>query len=118
MSTEPTADTTTRPRVVTDPTVPPGSPGHLRIDRGEREHPKPLGATEVARAFLAKVAHSGSEHSSVELARNAKGDTQIKVTVRSGEGEAVATIEDAAAKAREIYDALAMLYPMSGPAGS
>lgn len=117
MSTEPTADTTARPRVVTDPNVPPGSPGHLRIDRGEREPTKPLGATEVARAFLAKLAHSSGEHSSIELSRNAKGDTQVKVAVRTGESEAVATVEDAAAKAREIYDALCMLYPLSGPAG-
>jgi hypothetical protein len=103
-----------RPRIVRDPDVPEGAPGSLRLERGEPKA-RPLGASEVARAFLQKVAQSTGEHSSVELARNAKGATQIKVAVRTGESEHVTTIEEAAAKAREVYDALRMLYPMSGP---
>jgi hypothetical protein len=102
------------PRVVRDPDVPVGAPGSLRLDRGE-PRAKPLGASEVARAFLQRVAQTTGEHSNVELSRNAKGDTQIKVAVRTGDSEGVATIEDAAAKAKEVYDLLRSFYPMPSP---
>jgi len=77
--------------------------------------PRQLGATEVARALLHRVASASGEHSSVELTRNAKGDTQIKVTCRTGESEDIATLEDAAAKAIATYNSLRSLFPMGSP---
>jgi hypothetical protein len=88
----------------------------LRAGRDPDEKPKRVTVSEIMRAHLERMAHAGGEHSSVELSRNAKGDTQIKVAVRTGESAEAATIEDAAAKAREVYDALRMVYPLSGPA--
>jgi len=78
--------------------------------------PKRLTLSEILQAHLDRMAHAGGERSSVELTRNAKGDTQIKVTVRTGDSDDTATVESATAKAREIYDALRMVYPMAGPA--
>lgn len=99
-------------RQVVDPTKAPGEPGYLRVETDEKPHP--LGATEVARALLHRIASAGGEHSSVEIARNAKGDYQFKVTVRTGEHEGIDTVEAAAGKAAEIVDTLRGLFPMTG----
>jgi hypothetical protein len=79
------------------------------------DKPRPLRQSEILRTMLErdKARASGSEHDSVRLTRNAKGDTQIEVTVRTGDSEDVATIEAAAAKAQEVYDLLGRMYPMS-----
>jgi hypothetical protein len=84
---------------------------------GDEPEDKPRRVTnaEVLRAFLVQMQNRGGEHSTIRLARNAKGDTQIEVSVRTGESPEVETVEDAAAKAREVYEALRMLYPMAGP---
>lgn len=55
----------------------------------------------------------GSEHSSVTLARNSKGETQIEIVVRTGDAGAVATIEEAEAAAITVYERLRARYPMS-----
>jgi len=52
-----------------------------------------------------------SEHSSVTLSRNAKGETQLEVVVRTGESGAVQTIADAEQAARAVYDRLRAAYP-------
>jgi hypothetical protein len=54
----------------------------------------------------------GQDHSTIELSRNAKGDTQIRVSVRTGEG-GVETVDEARAKATEQYEHLRELYPMA-----
>lgn len=54
---------------------------------------------------------SGGEHSSVTLSRNARGETQIEVVVRTGDTGTLATADDAAEKAVELYDRLRELYP-------
>ena len=54
----------------------------------------------------------GHDRSSVSLNRNARGATQIEVTVRTGDGGDVLTIEDAETKAREVYDRLRASYPL------
>lgn len=59
--------------------------------------------------------------SSVTLARNAKGETQLEVVVRTGDTGEVLTVQDAETVAVQVYDRLRELYPMSGdapPAGS
>lgn len=59
------------------------------------------------------------ELSSVKLTRNAKGDTQIEVSVYPGETDEVATVFDAERVAKDIYDRLRATYPMSdGTVGS
>jgi hypothetical protein len=59
------------------------------------------------------------EHSSVTLSRNAKGETQIEVVVRTGESDEVVTVDDAAAKADATYDRLRRRYPTaSGHVGA
>lgn len=52
----------------------------------------------------------GGERSSVELSRNAKGETQIEVTVRTDESE-ITTADAAYAKACELYDLACAKYP-------
>jgi hypothetical protein len=53
------------------------------------------------------------EHSSVALSRNAKGETQVEVTVRTGESDEIDTVDAAAAKAAELYDQLRRRFPLS-----
>jgi hypothetical protein len=54
------------------------------------------------------------ERSSVTLSRNAKGETQIEVVVRTGDDESlVATTEDAEAVAQRVYDRLRARYPLA-----
>lgn len=55
----------------------------------------------------------GGEHSSVTLSRNAKGETQIEVVVRTAEQGDVQTAADAATVAQQLYDTLRARYPMS-----
>jgi hypothetical protein len=69
--------------------------------------------SRVTEELLEALRKSGGEHSSVRLARNAKGDTQIEVVVRTGEESHLGTIADAVAQARTIYDELRVAYPMT-----
>lgn len=66
---------------------------------------------EVLRALLER---GSTEHDSVTLARNAKGNVQIEVVVRTGNEAGVATIEEAAQLARDVYDRLVEAYPFAG----
>lgn len=74
--------------------------------------PRRLTQREILEAFLASLQKGGGEHSSVKLSRNARGETQVEVTVRTGDTEEVQTAADAASRARQIYDHLCDLYPM------
>ena len=77
---------------------------------------KRLSLSEVTRALLDR---GGSEHSSVTLTRNAKGETQIEVVVRTGEGGDVQTVEQAEEHAKQVYDRLRTAYPFAdGATGS
>jgi hypothetical protein len=55
---------------------------------------------------------SPRDHSSVTLARNAKGETQIEVVVRTGDAGEVLSLADAEALAGDLYDRLRARYPM------
>lgn len=94
--------------------------------------PTPAAATDAAsRRAKAAAAHrlslsdvlgmvlarrSGAS-SSVTLTRNARGLTQVAVTVATGERDAdPQTAQEAAAQARELYDALCEQYPPEPPA--
>lgn len=75
------------------------------------EKPKRLTLSEILALMLQR---GGSDRSSVSLTRNAKGQTQIEVTVRTGNQDDAATAEQAATKATTIYDALRWRYPIEG----
>jgi hypothetical protein len=80
------------------------------------EAPKRLSLSEIVELLLSR---GGGEHSSVELTRNSKGETQISVTVRTGEDDNVRTAAQAALRARAVYDDLRAAYPMaSGHTGA
>lgn len=78
------------------------------------EAPKRMSLSQVVEALLQR---GGSEHSSVTISRNAKGETQLEVVVRTGDAGEVATIEQAEQHAREVYDRLRTAYPYGGEAG-
>jgi peptidyl-tRNA hydrolase len=69
--------------------------------------------SQIVEAQLAALNRAGGEHSSVRLTRNAKGDTQIEVTVRTGDESHLLTVADAAEHARTIYDSLRDAYPLA-----
>jgi hypothetical protein len=59
-----------------------------------------------------------SQSSSVSLTRNAKGETQIEVVVRTDAGGDVSTIEDAETVAVKVYDRLRETYTFGGENGT
>jgi hypothetical protein len=67
-----------------------------------------MSLSQVVEALLQR---GGSEHSSVTLSRNAKGETQIEVVVRTGDQGAIQTIEQAETAADEVYSRLRSSYP-------
>lgn len=71
-----------------------------------------LTQSEIIELLIAAASKAGAEHSTVRLSRNAKGDTQIEVSVRTGEG-GIDTVEQARMKAQEEYDHLRKLYPLA-----
>lgn len=77
--------------------------------------PKRMSLSQVVEALLQR---GGGEHSSVTLSRNAKGETQLEVVVRTGETGGLETIEQAEAAAQEVYDRLRERYPFGGDAGA
>ena len=75
--------------------------------------PRRMTQGEILAAFVDRMHRAGqTEHSAVTLKTNSKGDVQIDVTVRTGETPEVATVEDAAAKAKTVFDTLRAFYPL------
>ena len=68
-----------------------------------RKSRRRLSKDEILGAFLTSINRTGGEHSAVTLKTNAKGETQIEVTVRSGESDRVQTAQDALAEASRLY---------------
>jgi hypothetical protein len=92
--------------------------GRLRMsntaDHGARIELEPrrrLTLSDVVELLLARPA--AGDHSTIKLTRNSKGDTQIEVSVRTGE-PGIETVEEARAKAEAQYDHLRRLYPLQG----
>lgn len=73
---------------------------------------KRLSLSEIVGAQLAILNRNGSEHSSVKLIQGARGQTQIEVVVRTGDEATLLTVDQAAAKAAEIYNELRAQFPM------
>jgi hypothetical protein len=82
-------------------------------DTQHDERPRRLTHSQIIDELIGALARGSSDHSTVALSRNAKGDTQISVSVRTGEGDDT-TADEAAAKATELYDDLAALSTISG----
>lgn len=64
------------------------------------------------------LTRSSSQSSSVTLARNAKGETQIEVVVRTDAELDIKTPDDAAEVAQRVYDALRTAYPFGPEPGA
>lgn len=73
------------------------------------ERPRRLTMSQIVELLLTR---SPADHSTIRLSRNAKGDTQVDVSIRTGE-PGLETVEQARAKAEETYEHLCGLYPMS-----
>lgn len=83
--------------------------GRLQV---EHDGPGRVNLSEVVRGLLAAVTKTSPQHSAVTITRNARGGIQYEVTVRTGDSDDVVTVDDAAAKAVELEDRLALLYPL------
>ena len=71
-------------------------------------------ALEVYNRLRALHPSSGTrDQTTVELTRNAKGDTQVAVQVRTGDDGDVQTWEQASGAATKMYDKLRSQYPMA-----
>jgi hypothetical protein len=71
---------------------------------------KRMTLSQVVESLLSR---GSSEHSSMTLSRNSKGETQIEVVVRTGDTGGVETIGEAEAAAVEVYERLRARFPMS-----
>jgi hypothetical protein len=67
--------------------------------------------SDIIDRLLATLSRTAGEHSSVRLTRNARGETQIEVMVRTGE-HGIDSIDSARIEAQNQYDTLAMSYPI------
>ncbi len=72
------------------------------------ERPKRLTLSQIVGLLLTRGA---GERSAVALTRNASGETQIEVSIRTGDDGAIVTAEDAERKAVEVYERLRQKYP-------
>lgn len=74
----------------------------------DADAPRRMTLSRMVELLLERGSAAGS---SVTLTRNAKGDTQIEVVVRTGDDDHPRTPEMAAGRARLIYDQLREQYP-------
>lgn len=72
--------------------------------------PKRLSLSAILEILLQR---GGGERSHVSLTRNAKGETQIDVTVRTSDDGSVSTAAEALAEAMRLYDLARAAYPMT-----
>jgi hypothetical protein len=80
------------------------------------ESPTPAKRITLSQIVELLLQRSPRDHSSVTLSRNAKGETQIEVVVRTGDAGEIVDVDDALAKAVELYDVARERYPMLPPA--
>lgn len=76
---------------------------------GTPDAPRRLTLSQIVEMLLTRA---GGERSAVTIARTAAGDTTLDVKVRTGDDGDTQTVEQAAEKAREVFDGLAELYPV------
>lgn len=75
--------------------------------------PQHGGRMSLGRVIELMLARGGHGSSSVSITRNAKGEVQTEVVVRTGEDGDVRTPEDAERVACEVFDRITARYPMS-----
>lgn len=71
--------------------------------------PKRLTLSEIVQLLLSR---SHADRSAVKLGRDSRGQTVIEVNIRTGDNEDVATIEQAEARALEVFERLRAAYPL------
>lgn len=76
------------------------------------ERPRRVTQGEIIMALLER---GSSQSSSVTIARNAKGDMQFEVVIRTDPDHGITTPGEATAIAETIADELATKYPIGGP---
>jgi len=79
------------------------------------EHARRVTSSDIIDRLLQALTRTGSDHSSVEISKNAQGRTQFKVSVRTSED--APTIDEARLEAQRQYDALAAKYDAAEPEG-
>lgn len=94
----------------TEPDRTPRERDELQKALARTKVPHKLSLSDIVWLLLTKQPR---ELSSVKLTRNAKGDTQIEVSVYPGDTEEVATVFDAERVAKDIFNRLRATYPMS-----
>jgi hypothetical protein len=87
----------------------------IRTDEPTAEAPKRMTMGRVVELLLQR---GSSNSSSVTLTRNAKGETQIEVVVRTDDEHGIDTPGEASAVAETIYDALRAKYPFGAESGT
>lgn len=88
------------------------SGANLTVGELDVGRPKRVTLSEIVEQLIAAQSKHGGERSAVKLTRNARGDTQIEVTVRTGDSTGIETVDDCAAEANRVYEALSLVYPM------
>lgn len=76
----------------------------------EPEPAKRMTLSHIVELLLTKAGH---DRSSVTLSRNAKGETQIEVVVRTGDSSEVSDVLEAEQRAGDVYDRLRAKYPLA-----
>lgn len=90
------------------------------LTRDEHDQPaathtaRRLTLSDIVELLLTALARHSGDHSGVKLSRNARGETQIEVSVRTGD-PGIETVEQARMRAEEQYEHLRSLYPLAGP---
>lgn len=79
--------------------------------------PEPARRMTLSAIVEQLLQRGGSEHSSVELGRTAKGETTIGVTVRTSPDGEVQSVVEAVELAQRLYDQLRERYPMGSGSG-
>lgn len=86
-----------------------------RAGRGVHAVPAtpPLKQRDILRMLLEErlVRAASLSRATARLTQNAKGETQIEVLAEVSNADASAAVDEAAARARQAYDALRLLYP-------
>ena len=91
------------PRVRTDPEKVPGTPGSLKI--AEPERAQRVSQAEMLRSLMAARESVTHERTDVDIARNAQGKPQVKVSVAHSDPDT------ALQTAMRLYDAANLAYP-------
>lgn len=80
------------------------------VEQPPATKPQRLSLSTILELMLAR---GSGDRSSVSLTRNAKGETQIEVVIRTGDSGEILSPADAEREASEVYNRLRAAYPLS-----